>query len=260
MVKSERRRDVVTPEEESAIPDWVLLEHWQQGQRAAGEELMRRYMGLLSRFFHNKLANPQDAADLVGETLLACTHGQQGIRSTKSFRSYVFGVALNQLRRYYQKQHKRELEREDFEECCVDYLAATHTQGAVMVEQEQTSLMVQGLRMLPLSYQVVLELSLFEELNGREIGELLDLPTATVHTRLRRGKEYLAVEVQRLTTNPDLYDSTVTDLEGWARQLRARLDGAPRSPLPNDVFCAPVRDLARAHENRRAAERFDPSS
>jgi len=214
----------VVPEDEAETPDWILLERWQQGQRSAGDELMRRYMGLLSRFFHNKVGNPQDGADLVGETLLACTHGQQGIRESKSFRSYVFGVAFNQLRRYYTKQHKREIEREDFEECCVDYLASTHGQGAMLVEQQQTSLLVQGLRRLPLSYQVVLELSLFEEMNGREIGELLDLPTGTVHTRLRRGKEYLATEVERLTTDPNLYNSTVTDLEGWARQLRARLD------------------------------------
>ena len=220
---------------EAETPDWVLLERWQQGQRSAGDELLRRYMGLLSRFFHNKLRNPQDAADLVGETLLACTHGQAGIRATKSFRSYVFAVALNQLRRYYAKQHKREIERDDFEDCCVDYLAATRTPAGtrveqpiveqVMVEQEQTSLLVQGLRRLPLGYQMVLELALFEELSGREIGELLDLPTATVHTRLRRGKEYLATEVQRLTSNPDLYESTVTDLEGWARQLRERVEG-----------------------------------
>ena len=87
-------------EDEAETPDWVLLERWQQGQRSAGDELMRRYMGLLSRFFHHKVGNPEDVADLVGETLLACTHGQQGIRASKSFRSYVFGTAFNQLRRY----------------------------------------------------------------------------------------------------------------------------------------------------------------
>lgn len=214
----------MTGEAEGDPPDWVLLERWQGGRREAGEELMRRYLGLLSRFFHNKVSDPQDVADLVNETLLACTHGQQGIRQSKSFRSYAFGVAFNQLRRYYTKQHKREIERDDFEQCCVTYLDSVKSHGAVMAEAQEVSLLVQGLRSLPLSYQVVLELSLFEELSGREIGELLDLPTATVHTRLRRGKEYLAIEVQRLAANPEQYDSTVTNFEGWAQQLRQRLD------------------------------------
>lgn len=205
-------------------PDWQLLERWQEGRREAGEALMARYIGLLSRFFEHKVSDASEASDLVSETLLACTHGLQGIRSSKSFRSYLFGVAFNQLRRYYQKRHKQEIEREDFEECCVDYLEGARSQGAVMAEAAETSLLVQGLRLLPLSYQVVLELSLFEDMNGREIGELLELPTATVHTRLRRGKEYLAAEVKRLAASPEEYAHTVTDLEGWAKQLRERLD------------------------------------
>ncbi|MCX4247589.1 RNA polymerase sigma factor [Paraliomyxa miuraensis] len=212
-------------DDEGETPDWILLERWQQGRRDAGEELMRRYLGLLTRFFHNKVSDSQDVADLVSETLLACTRGHEGIRSSKSFRSYVFGVALNQLRRYYTKQHKREIERDDFEQCCVSYLDSVKSTGTVMHQQHQQSLMVQGLRSLPLSYQVVLELSLFEEMSGREIGELLDLPTATVHTRLRRGKEQLALAVERLAQNPEQYNSTITDLEGWARQLRARVEG-----------------------------------
>lgn len=184
---------------------------------------MRRYLGLLTRFFHNKVSDQQDVADLVSESLLACTRGHEGIRKSKSFRSYVFGVALNQLRRYYTKQHKREIERDDFEQCCVSYLDAVKSHGSVMAQNQQTSLMVQGLRSLPLSYQVVLELSLFEEMSGREIGELLDLPTATVHTRLRRGKEQLALAVERLAKNPEQYNSTVTDLAGWAEQLKRRV-------------------------------------
>lgn len=213
----------MAPQDDAEIPDWALLERWQEGRRDAGEELMRRYLGLLTRFFHNKVSDPQDVADLVSETLLACTRGQQGIRSSKSFRSYVFGVALNQLRRYYTKQHKREIERDDFEQCCVSYLDSVKSHGTVMHQQQQTSLLVQGLRSLPLSYQVVLELSLFEEMSGREIGELLDLPTATVHTRLRRGKAHLATAVERLAQNPEQYHSTITDLAGWAEQLKQRL-------------------------------------
>ncbi len=199
-------------------PDWVLLERWQRNEEGAGTELAKRYQGLLTRFFRNKVSNPEDIADLVADTLLACTRGQQRIRNTKSVRSYIFGTACNQLRRYYQQQTKRALEREDFEQCCVAEL----DQGAAMVRREQTHLVVHALRSLPLAYQIVLELALFEDMTGRQIGELLDLPTATVHTRLRRGKARLTATVERLRTNPEGCDPTLTDLAGWAEQLRAR--------------------------------------
>lgn len=207
----------------ATAPDWVLLECWQQGQEGAGEELVKRYLGLLSRFFQNKVSDPEDVGDLVSDTLLACTRGQQRIRKSKSFRSYMFGTACNQLRRYYQKQNKRALERADFEQCCVADLDKD-SQGTAIVRREETHLMVHGLRSLPLSYQIVLELALFEDMTGRQIGELLDLPTATVHTRLRRGKAQLAAAVAKLSANPDQWAATSTDLEGWAQQTLDRAE------------------------------------
>ena len=156
--------------------------------------------------------------------MLACTAGRDRIRDGSSFRSFLFATASNQLRRYYRSQRKRGSERDDFSQCCAADLDDTRSLGSALVRKRETSLLIQGLRRLTIEDQIVLELSLFEELNGREIGELLDLPTATVHTRLRRGKAKLQVEIERLASNPQEYRSTVTDLEGWARVLRQHMD------------------------------------
>ena len=205
-------------------PDWELLERWQQGDSDAGTKLMKRYLGLLTRFFNNKVSDQQDVGDLVAETLLACTRGMMKIRNSKSFRSYLFATAFNQLRRHYQRQTKRSLEREDFEQCCVADLGQFPVHSHGMEPEEQAHLMVHALRSLPLTYQIVLELSLFEGMRGRQIGELLDLPTATVHTRLRRGRDRLAEAVAHLQANPDRWGVTVTQLEDWARQLHKQVD------------------------------------
>lgn len=203
--------------------DWELLDQWRNGDQRAGATLLERYFGILSRFFHNKVANTEDVADLVSETLLACTTGKERIRESSSFRSFLFAIAFNQLRRYYRKQRKRELERDDFLQCCAADLPS-RSPVTVVGDKRETSLLVQGLRSLPLEYQMVLELNLFEELSGREIGELLEMPTPTVHTRLRRGKERLSTIVAQLASNPEEYQSTITDLEGWAKQLREHID------------------------------------
>jgi RNA polymerase sigma-70 factor (ECF subfamily) len=52
------------------LEDRELLERWQAGDERAGNQLARRYFGLLARFFHNKVANSDDAVELVSETLL----------------------------------------------------------------------------------------------------------------------------------------------------------------------------------------------
>ena len=82
--------------------DVELLEAWQGGDRAAGKELFERYYALLVRFFANKIGG--DPMDLVQETFLGCVAGQTRLRDRRNFRSFLFGIAYNQLRKYYERQ------------------------------------------------------------------------------------------------------------------------------------------------------------
>lgn len=205
--------------------DWALLSAWRGGDRTAGEHLAGRYFGLLTRFFLNKVRNPDDAADLVSETFLGCTAGRDRIADEASFRSYLFAVAMNKLRGYFRKEAKRRRELGDFEEICVAD-ALPHSPVSMIARAQEGKLLVRALRRLSLDQQIVLELHFFESLRGPEIAELLALPTATVYTRLRRGKEQLAALVHQLAGSPGLAESTVIGLDTWARQIRAELDAS----------------------------------
>ena len=44
---------------------------------------------------------------------------------------------------------------------------------------------------LPAHYRAVIYLFYYEEYDAREIGQILGIPTATVHTRLARGRAKL---------------------------------------------------------------------
>lgn len=204
--------------------EWALLDRWIAGDAVAGKQLLSQYIGILSRFFHNKVREPDDVGDLVADTLLGCTKNKENIRASKSFRSYLFATAMNQLRGYYRKLNKRGREREDFLEICTNNYTSQHTMATILGRRRESGVLVQALRMIPMTYQIVLELKLIEGLSGKEIGEMLGVATPTVHTRLRRGKQQLADAVSTLTTSPELYQSTMTNLEGWAKKLRARID------------------------------------
>ncbi len=204
--------------------DWELLDRWTAGDERAGKHLLQQYFGILSRFFHNKVRDCDDVADLVADTMLGCTKNKHKIRKGASFRSYLFAIAMNQLRGYYRKLQKRGRERDDFQEICTNNYASQHTLTSLLSRRRESAILVQALRMIPLEYQIVLELKLIEGLSGREIGDMLEVPTPTVHTRLRRGKQQLATAIEKLAQNPELYQSTMTDLGGWAQKIRAQLD------------------------------------
>ncbi len=205
------------------MEDWELLSRWRSGDRSAGSTLLGRYLDLLSRFFRNKVSSDDDVADLVSESLLACSQGRDTIREIKSFRSYLFGVAYRTLHQHYRKRSKRAREQDDFLACCVDELGEQLSASRILGRREEAQLLLRALRTIRLEYQLVLEMSFFEGLSGREIGEALDMPTATVHTRLRRGKEHLAAAVERLASTPELKLSTMSGLQTWARDLRESL-------------------------------------
>lgn len=202
------------------MDDWELLEKWRAGDGSAGEALVSRYLGLLTRFFRNKVSDPEDAAELISETMLACTRGKERVRDTEAFRSFLFAAAMNMLRRYYRKKAKRERELDDFEDICVATSGSGRSMNSLISLEQETRLLVRALRRIPLDQQIVLELSYFESMTGVDIAELLGVPQPTVYTRLRRGKERLRTVMLELAESPEVANSTMMGLQTWAAKVR----------------------------------------
>lgn len=208
--------------------DLELLENWRRGDRASGTELVQRYYQPIQRFFANKVAQRHDAVDLTQETFRACVERKDHIRDEAAFRGYLFATALNVLRRYIGKKSKREREAADFAELRVsDYVPPSLT--SIMTRRREEMLLVCALRELPLEQQIVLELTIFDELPASEIAELLGIPEGTVRSRLRLGRKKLTERIAALASSTEESAATLTDLESWAKRIRALIDdGKPQ--------------------------------
>lgn len=202
------------------MDDWQLLEAWKGGDARSGEALLGRYMGLLTRFFRNKVSDPDDVADLISETMLACTRSKERVRDSGAFRSFLFSSAMNMLRRHYRKKAKRKREVDDFAQICVGESSDPRSLASLVSLQREGRLLVRALRKIPLDQQIVLELNYIEQLSGPEIAEMLGIPKPTVYTRLRRGTEKLRVVVAEMEKSPELVESTLSGLHTWAAKIR----------------------------------------
>lgn len=209
----------------ATLRDWQLLDAWRSGDRGAGGALVDRHFAAISRFFRNKVTSEHDAADLVSQTFLACTETKDRFRGESSFRRYLFAIALNHLRAYIRKKHKRSAEAIDFGIVCVCDLDPSSV-SSIVARRRESQLLVRALREIPVDFQVVLELSIFEDLSGPQISALLGIPEGTVRGRLRLGKERLRTRLSAIARSPAEADSTITDLEGWARDIRRSLGRA----------------------------------
>lgn len=184
--------------------------------------LFERYYAPVERFFRNKV-DESVLPDLIQSTFLACVEGQERIRDDGELRAYLFGIAHNQLRKHYRRKHGDREDRTDFEELSVADLSPTMSQ-VLAVRQEQR-LLLEALRRIPLDCQVVLELHYWEQIGTDEISAVLDVPAGTVKSRLQRGRRLLEEKLERLAASPDLLESTLANLDEWARDLRERALG-----------------------------------
>lgn len=201
------------------VSDAELWRSWCAGDQRAGRALFDRYFTVISRFFAGKVSSEAD--DLVQETFATCLAARERVREPERFRSYLFGVAYNLLRSHYRRQHglaEVELDSRSVHDLCPG-------PSTLLRDDEQQRLLAEALTRIPLELQVIVELSYWEELDSSEIGRALDMPAATVRTRLRRARRLLAEQLEVLPAGASTHARVSEALDAWA----ARVAAGPRT-------------------------------
>lgn len=199
--------------------DATLFDRWAEGDRDAGNLLIRRHFQTVFRFFRTKVA--ADVDDLIQRTFLASMEARTRFRRESSFRAFVLGLARIELLMHYRRSG-REGERIEPSVTTVHDLKTSVSD--LVVRHEEHRLLQRALRRIPLDLQIVLELRYWEQLSSRELGEVLAIPAPTVRSRLRRARELLAEQVRQVASTPELGESIITGLDAWASSLRDVVD------------------------------------
>jgi RNA polymerase sigma-70 factor, ECF subfamily len=196
--------------------DIDLLDAWRHGDEGAGSVLFGRHYAAIARFFHNKA--PEAAEDLVQQTFLACVEGSERFRGDASVRTLLFAIAHNQLRNHYRRR-RRQPETDDlFDECSRSLSPGPTT---LIAKAQEERLLLEALRLIPLAYQIVLEFHYWEQLDAQAIAEITGVPLGTAKTRIRRGRQLLEQAMSEIAESRNVLESTLSNLEDWARGLRA---------------------------------------
>jgi RNA polymerase sigma factor (sigma-70 family) len=198
------------------MDDATLFEAWSKGDEAAGDALYRRYFRPLYRFFRAKA--PDDHEDLIQSTMLECVRSRDRFRGDGQFRAFLFGVARHRLLHHLRAKGRNRLDFDPDRSSVADVDPRPSTIAARKAEHR---LLLAALQRLPVDLQIALELHYWEELGTKELAQVLEIPEGTVKTRLRRGRELLQLELERLAEDPEARASAVAGLETWVREIRA---------------------------------------
>jgi RNA polymerase sigma factor (sigma-70 family) len=203
------------------LDDHALLAAWRAGDRELGNQLFRRHIRSVSRFFRTKI--PDAAEDLTQQTFLALAEIDGARLASVSFRAYLFGIARNQL-----LMHLRGKVRADkrFDPLTWSAPDAGASPVRVIAKHQQQQTLAAALQRLPVDYQVALELQYFESLPLAEIAEVLDRPLGTIKSLVSRGRDLLRDKLEELAPSEELLASLASELDRWMSSLPDASDDA----------------------------------
>lgn len=161
-----------------------LVKRAQGGDADAFVQLMEENRQSLYKVAVCYVKNPEDAADIIQDTILSAFEKIGDLRQPKYFRTWLIRMLINKAKDFLEKRSWEVAfgeipEREQ----------SDHVLGHMMYEELIQSVDEQ--------YREILVLYYVEGFPTKEIGELLDMKDATVRTRLRRGREDLRRAYER---------------------------------------------------------------
>jgi RNA polymerase sigma-70 factor (ECF subfamily) len=163
----------------------VLLQRVSAGDRDAFRDLYLRYHRRLARFLTRLTQRPEDAEEIINDTLWIVWQRAGEFRNASRVSTWIMGIAyrraLKLIRSAQAHARAMTLEMAEGEPTADDAVQATLDR----------QLLEHGLARLPLEQRLVLEFTYYLDHSCEEIAEIMDCPVNTVKTRMFHARRKL---------------------------------------------------------------------
>ena len=169
-----------------------LIRRSQAGEKAAVEELLGRYEGLVYNLTLRYFGDRPEAADAGQEAMIRIYRSLGRFKGESSFKTWVYRVTTNVCLDLLRRRGARNLSLEETDRGEPLLLSSPGEDPAVYTEQKELgALLLQLLHTLSLPHRLVLVLRDLEGLSYEEIASILGCAPGTVKSRLARARAAL---------------------------------------------------------------------
>lgn len=142
------------------------------------QRLVEQYADTILRLGYAYLKNTQDAQDICQNVLIKLLLEERTFDSPEHEKAWILRVTANACKDVLKSPWRRQTCNL---EACMEVPAPEAPDGSILA----------AVNALPPRYRAVIYLYYYEGYRAAEIGQILGIPTATVNTRLARGRAKL---------------------------------------------------------------------
>jgi RNA polymerase sigma-70 factor, ECF subfamily len=171
----------------SAAAEEALVERARAGDRAAFEELVRRYADRLYAVVLRFVADQDEAREVTQEAFLRAWRSIGRFEGRSQFFTWLYRIGINEAKRRVARRPSPPVVSLDDEPIpeAPDWSEAPETRFA---QADLRRVLEDAVRALPLEYRAPIVLRDVEGLTTREAAEVMDLGEAAFKSRLHRAR------------------------------------------------------------------------
>ena len=171
--------------------DETIAMEVQKGDASSFGLLMQRYEAKLARYGRKFIADSDDIKDLVQEVFIKAYVNIQSFDASRRFSPWIYRIAHNEFVNAIKKKKGRmTFSLSDFDTLLPHPMAKEDIESDAQ-RKELRGMLERSVQALDPKYREPLVLYYFEDMDYKEIGEILKMPVSTVGIRLQRGKGML---------------------------------------------------------------------
>jgi RNA polymerase sigma-70 factor (ECF subfamily) len=172
----------------------------RNGDRKAFAEIVMRYQKKIMKLGFRMLNQRQEAEDVAQETFLKVFNNLQRYDVKQKFSTWIYRIATNlcidRLRRRKEQisldgSHSPQTGEYDNQELQAKITNKWQNPENQLILAELQDHVQKAVQELPDKYRLAIVLRYMQELSLQEISDILEIPVATVKTRIHRGREVL---------------------------------------------------------------------
>jgi RNA polymerase sigma factor (sigma-70 family) len=168
-----------------------LLRASLQGDTAAFEQIILRYQAMVCAITYSATGRMDASEELAQETFLRAWQKLVQLQDLNKFRSWLCSIARNLIRDYLLHKSRQPIQSADLTQLPADKA----TPFDHLIKQEEEMILSHALMQIPEEFREPLVLYYRQEQSVKEVAESLDIPEATVRTRMHRGRQMLKDQV-----------------------------------------------------------------